>query len=292
MFQLAKVVFRSAKECPFAEREVTKFSAVDRKVATWVSVFQLEEFLAMSSSSDDERPSNGFASTQWSLVLRAGRQVDSQAEQALAVLCQRYWFPLYACVRCRVRDIHEAQDLTQSFFARLLEKNVLATASPERGRFRSFLQVSLKNFLANEWDRERAQKRGGRHEVLSLDWDSGESRIQLAPSHDLTPERVFERQWALTLLDVVIQRLQAEFSAADKSRQFELLKESLIGSRASLDYEIVAAELRMSEEAARQAAHRLRKRYRELLREEVAATVESPDAVDEEIGRLFEALGA
>ena len=232
-----------------------------------------------------------FATTQWSVVLRAAQPDDSAARSALEKLCRRYWFPLYAFARRRVSEVHEAQDLTQAFFLRLLEKNSLAAASPERGRFRSFLLASLKNFLANEWDRATAQKRGGRRERLSLDWETGESRLSFEPSHADTPEREFERQWALTLLDVVIQRLQDEFVSAGKLRQFELLKETLTGSRAALDYRAIAVELQMSEESARQAAHRLRKQYRELLREEVAHTVESPDEVENEIGRLLAALG-
>ena len=248
----------------------------------------------MTASPDNDWPprqASDFASTQWSLVLRAGQRGNQQAEFALASLCQRYWFPLYAYVRRRVADVHQAQDLTQDFFARLLEKNVLASASPERGRFRSFLLASLKNFLANEWDRQATQKRGGDRRCLSLDWDSGESRLSLEPVHFHTPEREFERQWALALLEVVVRRLQSEFSSAEKSRQFEALKQTLTGDRAAVDYAIIAADLQMSEPAARQAAHRLRKRYRELLREEVAATVDSEDEVEDEIYRLFEALG-
>ena len=235
---------------------------------------------------------SGFATTHWSVVLRAAQPDDSAARAALEMLCRRYWFPLYAFARRRVATVPEAQDLTQEFFLRLLEKNSLAAATPERGRFRSFLLTSLKNFLANEWDRANAQKRGGGRERLSLDWETGESRLSLEPTHSDTPEREFERQWALTLLDVVVRRLQDEFVTAGKSRQFELLKETLTGSRALLDYAVIAAELQMSEEAVRQAAHRLRKRYRELLREEVAATIESNNEVEDEIGRLFEALGA
>jgi RNA polymerase sigma-70 factor (ECF subfamily) len=234
----------------------------------------------------------GFATTQWSLVLRAAQPNDSTARSALELLCRRYWFPLYAFARRRVSEIHEAQDLTQEFFLRLLEKNTLAAASPERGRFRSFLLASLKNFLANEWDRANAQKRGGGCETLSLDWAAGESRLSLEPTHTDTPEREFERQWALTLLDVVVRRLQDEFATADKSRQFELLKETLTGRRGAIDYATLAAKLQMSEEATRQAAHRLRKRYRELLHDEVAATVESADEVEAEIGRLFETLAS
>ncbi len=242
----------------------------------------------MSQSSEQPR----FATTQWSLVLQAAQPDNSAARVALETLCRRYWFPLYAFARRRVSEVHEAQDLTQEFFLHLLEKNSLAAASPERGRFRCFLLSSLKNFLLNEWDRATAQKRGGGRERLSLDWETGESRLSLEPAHSDTPEREFERQWALTLLDNVVRRLQDEFATMGKLRQFELLKETLTGSRAVLDYGVIASELQVSEEAARQAAHRLRKRYREFLREEVAATVEQEDEVEDEIGRLFEALGA
>lgn len=233
----------------------------------------------------------GFASTHWSMVLAAGERANAEAEQALATLCQRYWFPLYAFARRRAATVHEAQDLTQAFFVRLLEKNVLAAASPERGRFRSFLLASLKHFLANEWDRAASQKRGGKRRPLSLDWESGESRLSLEPAHVDTPEREFERQWALTLLENVVDRLRNEFAVTGKSRQFERLKLTLAGGRAALDYPAIAAELSMSQEAVRQAASRLRKRYRELLREEVAATVKQDSEVDDEISRLFQALG-
>lgn len=230
--------------------------------------------------------------TQWSVVLRAAKPADSAAQSALESLSRRYWFPLYAFARRRVSEVHEAQDLTQEFFLRLLEKNLLAEASPERGRFRNFLLASLKNFLANEWDRATAQKRGGGRERLSLDWQAGESRLSLEPTHTDTPEREFERQWALTLLDVVIRRLQDEFVRAGKFQQFELLQETLAGNRVGFDYAAISAELQLSAAAARQAAHRLRKRYRELLREEVAQTVESPADVEDEISRLIEALAA
>jgi len=234
---------------------------------------------------------SGFATTQWSIVLRAAHPDDSAARSALEMLCRRYWLPLYAFARRRVSGIQEAQDLTQEFFLKLLEKNSLAAASPERGRFRSFLLTSLKHFLANEWDRANAQKRGGGRKRMSLDWETGESRLSLEPAHSDTPEREFERQWALALLDVVVSRLQNEVTTAGKSRHFELLKETLTGSRAAIDYAAVAVELAISEDAARQAASRLRKRYRELLREEVAATVESDSDVEDEIGRLLAALG-
>jgi RNA polymerase sigma factor (sigma-70 family) len=233
----------------------------------------------------------GFETTHWSLVLRAGNRADQDADVALAALCERYWYPLYAYVRRRVTDVSEAQDLTQEFFASLLGKNTLAIASPERGKFRGFLLVAIRNFLANEWDRLRAQKRGGGTRPLSLDLDCGESRLHLEPSHDMTPERLFERHWVLTLLDLVMRRLQGEYESAGKAEQFERLKASLTGDRERLPYAALGAELGMSEEAARQAASRLRKRYRELLRAEVAQTVAEPEGVDDEIRSLFEALG-
>lgn len=199
----------------------------------------------------------------------------------------RYWYPLYAYVRRRTADVHEAQDLTQDFFARLLEKNTLAAASPERGRFRNFLLTAIKNFLANRRDRDHAAKRGGGTRALSFDLESGESRLMMEPAHDMTPERLFERQWVLTLLELVMRRLQQECEAAGKAAQFERFKEVLTGGKERLPYAAAAAELGISEGAARQAASRLRKRYRELLREEVSQTVAEPRDIDDEIKSLF-----
>lgn len=232
-----------------------------------------------------------FATTQWSLVLRAGGESDS-ATAALATLCERYWYPLYAYIRRKGAATHQAQDLTQEFFARLLDKNAIAAASPERGRFRAFLLTSLKNFLTNEWEKGQALKRGGGAPQISLqlNLDSAESRMSLEPVHNLTPERWFERQWALLLLELVMKRLQTEQESAGKGQQFELLKEALAGGTERLAYADIAAQLSLTEEAARQAASRLRKRYREILREEVSHTVSSPDEVDDEIRSLFQVL--
>jgi RNA polymerase sigma factor (sigma-70 family) len=243
------------------------------------------------SSSPDPAGTPDFATTQWSLVLRANRTSDS-ATAALQTLCERYWYPLYAYVRRRGFDSHAAQDLTQAFFARLLEKNSLAAASPDRGRFRSFLLTSLKNFLTNEWEKEQTQKRGGGQRPLSLqvNIEAAESRLHLEPAHSLTPERLFEQQWALQLLELVMNRLHAEQLAAGKSAAFELLKDALTGGTDRLPFPTIAAELQITEEAARQAASRLRKRYRELLREEVSHTVATPADVDEEIRSLFQVL--
>ena len=231
-----------------------------------------------------------FATTQWSLVVGAAAREQPDAGAALALLCERYWYPLYSYVRRRVADVNEAQDLTQEFFARLLEKNTLAHATPERGRFRAFLLTAIRNFLANEWDRGRAQKRGAGRRRLSLDFDSGESRLHFEPADERSPERIYERQWALLLLELVLQRLAAESAADGKQRQFEILQPTLVGSRTA-SYQQLALELGTTEEAARQAAHRLRKRYRELLREEVQQTLADPGEVDDEIRNLFEVLG-
>lgn len=241
---------------------------------------------------DEVAGRSGFATTQWSLVLRAAQPSDAEARSAMEVLCGRYWFPLYAFARRRVSTIEEAQDLTQEFFLRLIEKNTLAAATPDRGRFRSFLLTSLRNFLANEWDRRSAKKRGGQMSCLSIDWEAGESRFSIASGDVRSPEQEFERQWALTLLDVVIQRLQKEFADAGKSRQFEVLRETLTGQSGKVNYAEMSTVLRLSEDATRQAAHRLRRRYRELLREEVAATLCGSEEIEDEIDRLFEALAS
>jgi RNA polymerase sigma-70 factor (ECF subfamily) len=234
---------------------------------------------------------HGFATTQWSLVASAGKPGTKEASEALSDLCHRYWYPLYAYVRRRVSQVSEAQDLTQEFFARLLEKNALAKAAPERGRFRNFLLASLNNFLANEWDRANAQKRGGGSQPLSLDLNEGESRLTIEPAHNLTPERLYEREWTLTLLRLAMDRLQTECESAGKSRQFELLKGALAGEASSGSYAAAATELEMTEEAIRQAAHRLRRRYREILRAEVAQTVSEPGEIDEELRSLLTTLG-
>ena len=240
---------------------------------------------------DDRQSGPGeFASTQWSLVLAAGHRSLPASDRALADLCRVYWYPLYAYARRCLGDVHEAQDATQDFFGRLLEKNLLARAQQERGRFRSFLLTAFKNFLANQRDKANAGKRGGGRMPLSLDFDAGDSRYNLEPSHSWTAERLFERQWALTLLDQVLADLRAELVADDKEALFESLKVYLTGDAAA-SYAELAPTLGMSEGAVKVAAHRLRQRYRELLRRAVAQTVADAAEVDDEIRRLFEALG-
>src|SRR5271155_4363205 len=236
--------------------------------------------------------SRQFATTRWSLVLAAGQRSSPQSSAALATLCENYWYPLYAYVRRRGHDSDEAQDLTQAFFARLLEKNDLAAADPERGRFRSFLLTSLKHFLSNEWDRARAEKRGGGRSLLSIDFGTAEERYRAEPAHDLTPEKIFERRWALVLLENVLARLHDESAQAGKADSFDRLKGFLTGEQTAVTYGQLAAELNMSEGALKVAVHRLRRRYRELLRAEIEETVADPEEIDQEIRDLFSALGS
>ena len=225
-------------------------------------------------------------------MLTAGRSNSTDARAALEQLCQPYWYPLYAYVRRRGYEAHEAEDLTQGFFARLLAKNDLAGVDRTKGKFRSFLLASLKHFLANEWDKAQAQKRGGGQVILPLDGSEAETRYQHEQAYELTPEKAFERQWALTILGHVLAQLRAEFVADGKTELFETLKGFLTGSDDEQSYAEVGARLRMSAGAIKVAVHRLRRRYRNLLREEIAHTVAGPEEVDEEIRALFAAFMA
>jgi len=231
-----------------------------------------------------------FATTRWSVILAAGDSASTQHEPALDTLCQTYWFPLYAYLRRRGYDTHQAEDYTQGFFAGILERKGLKRADPKCGKFRSFLLASLKNFLADEWDRARAQKRGGDKKVLSLDFDAAASRYDLEPVDRLSPEKLFERSWALTVLTKAMDRLKAESAASDKQRLFDCLKVYLTAEKDAGSYRDVAGELNMTEGAVKVAVHRLRRRYRELVRDEIAQTVTTEAQVDEEIRDLFAAL--
>ena len=235
-------------------------------------------------------PPGQFAATHWTMVLTAGRDESPQATRALEELCRAYWYPLYAYVRRRGYDSHEAEDLTQEFFARLLAKNYLADVDRERGRFRSFLLASLKHFLANEWDRAHAKKRGGSHTHISLDVRAAETRYRSEPADELTADKVLDRQWAIALLDLVLARLGAEYAADGKPEVFEQLKNTLTGATDSIPYAAMAHNLGTTENAVKVAAHRLRQRYRELLRAEIANTVASPSEVDAEMHHLFNVL--
>lgn len=234
-----------------------------------------------------------FATTHWSLVLSAGDQPSPQAADALEKLCRAYWYPLYAYVRRTGQSKENAEDLTQAFFALLLEKNFLEAAERERGRFRSFLLVALKRFLANEWDRVRAQKRGGGRTQISLDTELAEQKLKIETSAgEISPDRLYERRWALTLLEQTMARLRAEFERAGKAAEFERLKSFLTADKREMPYATAAAELGMNESALRVAAHRLRKRYRELFREEIAHTLAEGEDVDTELRYLLAVLSA
>lgn len=242
-------------------------------------------------SSTATRQAARFEPTHWSVVLTAAGGDSPGAAEALAQLCRDYWYPLYAFVRRKGFAPHEAQDLTQDFFARLLEKNILKAADPAKGKFRSFLLGSMQNFLNNEWDRRLTEKRGGRAVTFSLDDTTAEDRYRLEPAHDLTPERIFERRWALTLLEKVHAQLKAEHAAEGKGPQFEVLQVYLSGEPKAGNYGESAARLGLNEGAVRVAVHRLRKRLGQLLKKEVNRTVADPKDVDEEIGHLLLALG-
>jgi RNA polymerase sigma-70 factor (ECF subfamily) len=230
-----------------------------------------------------------FATTQWSLVLSARERGLAAANDALAELCTLYWYPLYAFIRRQGYGADEAQDLTQGFFARLLEKDFLASVAREKGRFRSFLLAACKHFLSNERDRARALKRGGGE--VALDFGAAEQRYAREPAHVLTPERLFERRWALTLLEQVLARLREEITAAGKGALFERLKGFLVGDEAAGSYRDAAKELQTSEGAVKVMVHRLRRRYKALLREEIERTVGEGRA-EAEIRHLRSALGA
>jgi RNA polymerase sigma factor (sigma-70 family) len=231
-----------------------------------------------------------FASTRWSLVAAAGQGPSPEAQEALATLCQVYWYPLYAYARRRLPKVEDAQDLTQEFFAQLLEKDYLQAADPKRGKFRSFLLTAFKHFLAKEHDRAHAQKRGGGRRFLPLDFQAGETRYHLEPSDYATPESLYERRWALTLLEQALTLLRQEFTNTGKQQLFESLKGTLMGDSATEPYSQIADKLGMSEQAIKVAVHRLRQRYKELLREEIGQTVTSNDEIDDELRDLFNAV--
>jgi RNA polymerase sigma-70 factor (ECF subfamily) len=208
----------------------------------------------------------------------------------LATLCQIYWYPLYAYARRHSTSAHDAQDLTQAFFAELLEKAYLQDADPERGKFRSFLLTAFKHFLSKERARANAQKRGGGRAVLSLDFQVGESRYHLEPVDHATPDKLYERGWALAILDQTLARLRQELANAGKEKLFECLKGALAGEGVQESYAQIADLLGLSESAIKVAVHRLRRRYQELLRAEIAQTVASPEEVDDELRDLFAAV--
>lgn len=230
-----------------------------------------------------------FVTTHWSVVLAAAGD-SARAEGALASLCQTYWYPLYVYVRRRGYSPHDAQDLTQEFFARLLERQSLGRADPSRGRFRSFMLSSLNHFLSKEWEKAQTQKRGGGRQVVSLDFAAGERRYDLELADHATPDKAFDKQWALALLDQVLERLDHEYQEDGKGDLFAALKRSLAGTRESQPYAELATQLGVNESTVKVAVHRLRKRYRELLNLEIANTVNSPGEAEAELRQLLQAL--
>jgi RNA polymerase sigma factor (sigma-70 family) len=233
-----------------------------------------------------------FATTRWSVVLHAGRAGSKgpSARDALARLCRTYWFPLYAHVRRRGFSAHDAEDLTQEFFARLLARQAIAQADPSRGRFRAFILTALNHFLADEWDRARAEKRGGTREVLSLDMADAENRFAQVADPAASPDQMFDREWALAVLRTVLAQLENEYGAAGKADVFAMLKPTLTGARDSQPYAELAAQLGRNENAVKVAVHRLRQRYRALLLTEIADTVAADDDANAEMRVLLQAL--
>ncbi len=229
-----------------------------------------------------------FGQTQWSVVLSAaGRRNPSQAAESLEKLCSLYWRPLYAYLRHQGESPHDAQDLTQEFFFRLLKKDYLNAVDQGKGRFRSFLLAALKHFLANERDRARAQKRGGGLSPLSLDFTGEETQLGFQPTDKVTPETLFERRWATTLLEQALARLRREYAGQGKEPLFEQLKTTLTEGRGSVAYSALAASLNMSEAAVKMAVHRLRQRYRDCLRAEIAQTVATAEEVEDELRHVM-----
>lgn len=232
-----------------------------------------------------------FATTHWSVVLSAGQSSLPDAAEALEKLCRAYWYPLYVFARRQGNSPEDAQDLTQDFFSRLLEKNYIANANPERGKFRTFLLRSLKNFLVNEWKRAGRLKRGGGLAFLSIDENAAEHRYAMEGTEEPNPDAEYEKRWAVTLIEQVLTTLREEFNAADKAPLFDQLKGFIWGDKSTLSYAEIAVQSKLSEGAVKVAVHRLRQRFRELLRAEVANTVARPEDIDGELRHLISVLG-
>jgi RNA polymerase sigma-70 factor (ECF subfamily) len=232
-----------------------------------------------------------FADTHWSVVLAAGDSTSPSSMEALERLCHTYWYPLYAFIRRRGCPEHDAKDLTQAFFSHLLRRQVFRSISADRGRFRSFLLKSLKNFLADEHDRQQAQKRGGGQALISIDAEEAEHRYHLEPASTETPEKLFEQRWAMALLDAALSRLDQEYKASGKGELFKQLRESLLDGVQTRTYGEIARQAGMSEEAVKKAAQRMRRRYQEIIREEISHTVATAGEVQEEMRYLWSVLG-
>ena len=231
-----------------------------------------------------------FATTHWSMVLAAGNENGSGSRRALEQLCQQYWYPLYAFLRRRGTNRDQAQELTQAFFVHLLEKKSYEKADPERGRFRTFLITAINNFVANYWRAENAAKRSPQTKLISLEFDDGERRYSLEPQDDTTPEKLFERRWGLTVLQNAMDRLQNSYEQEGKLELFNALKPLIVGGADSIKQQDLAYELGLSHGALRVALHRMRKKCRDTLREEIAQTVESANDIDKELRYLLDVI--
>jgi DNA-directed RNA polymerase specialized sigma24 family protein len=244
------------------------------------------------SVTDARSPNDArFRTTRWSLVRAAGDLEHDDSREALGELCQAYWFPVYAYFRRRTNAAIDAQDLTQDFFTTLLEKNYLGDARRDRGRFRTFLLTAAQRFLSKEWAKSNALKRGGGAQILSLDFSNGETLYANEPVDNETPEQTFDRRWALSLLEIVQHKLYNEYVASGKKNVFDRLQPYLISSETTASYDHVAHQLGQTVGAVKTAVYRMRRRYRELLRAEIAETVSDQAEVDDEIHELFAALG-
>ncbi len=232
-----------------------------------------------------------FRTTRWSVVQAAGRNDSPSAAEALSVLCESYWYPLYSYLRRRGTKAEEAADLTQGFFARLLDKHDLADADREKGRFRAFLLTALKHYVSNEADRERAEKRGGRQTILSLDVEAAEGRFAIEPADERTPEDEFSRNWAMITMERAMERVREDYRRSNRMELFERLAPCMTHAQETT-YRTLAEELDMNETAFKVAVHRVRKRFRECLRREIAETLTDAGEIEEELRDLFEALGS
>ena len=238
------------------------------------------------------RASPVFATTHWSVVLAAGQSASKAAENALEELCRRYWYPLYAYLRRKGYSEHDAQDLTQGFFEHLIERRTLESVGREKGKFRSFLLSCLNHFLAHERERAGAQKRGGGRELISLNGEEAEQRYRLEPRDERSPERIFEHRWAMTLLDQVLAQLDREFQETGRENLFQKVRPFLVEGKGNGPYRHAADEIGMSEEAFKKAVQRMRRRYSELFRSEIAHTVATKEEVDEELRYLCGVLAS
>jgi len=238
-----------------------------------------------------DRGGGAFATTLWSMVIAAGDPSSAGSSEALERLCAAYWFPIYAFLRRQNYSCHDAQDLTQSFLSHLLTNQRLSSVHPAKGKFRSFLLGALKNFLANAWNKQNAQKRGGGLQIVSLTPEETEGRLSFEPWHDETPDKVFERSWALLLLESVIVELRSNYAAEGKAALFDAMQIYLSGDKGMNPYLEVAGRLGISESALKMSVLRMRRRFGDLLRKEIANTVSHPSEVDEEIRCLFAAVG-